>query len=103
MARKVIAINLATTGNVVTAVANQTIRIYGAVILNGVATAQTVTATDKSGGTSVLRLPSSIGGGLVLGGPDAAEPLWVMEVNTAFALTLAANTQVDGTVWYTQG
>lgn len=104
MAKKVAIINLAATGDVVAATAGQTIRVYGVVILNGAATAQTVTiGGDLSGGSHAYRLPSSLGGGVVIGGPSEQEPLFTLATGAAFTLTLTANTQVDGGCWFTKG
>ena len=101
--------NIATSSQnenaVVAAVAGKRVKVYKFVIVNGAATAQTITIKDKASGSTLatLYLPSSIGGGLVLGNGSTSEcPVFMSVDGGAFIVNLSAATAVGGFVQYTQ-
>jgi hypothetical protein len=80
------------------------IRIHRVVIVNNVATAQAIIVKDGTTAvTGTMGLPSSIGGGLVLGDMPGTTPLWVLSQNAAFTINLSAATSVGGFVTYSLG
>ena len=101
--------NIATSSSgenaVVAAVAGKRVKVYKFVIVNGAATAQTITIKDKASGSTLatLYLPSSIGGGDVLGNGDLSQcPEFVSADGGAFIVNLSAATAVGGYCKYTQ-
>lgn len=100
--------NIATSSSgenaIVAAVSGQQVRVWRFVIVNGAASAQTITIKDAAGGNTIatLYLPSSIGGGLVLGNGDTSQcPVFRSVTSGAFIVNLSAATAVGGFVQYT--
>jgi hypothetical protein len=93
--------NTAATQTVIPAVAGKRIVVYGYVLFNGVATAQSV--QFKSGSTllaGVQQLPLSVGGGAVVYTGDQSISLFMTNIGDALSLTMTAATQVGGHISY---
>lgn len=87
----------------IAAVTGMQIRVYYATLLNTVATAQTVTVKDKASGNTIgtFTLPSSIGGGVVLGDTTInSRPIFVTQTTADLILSLSAATAISGCLWY---
>ena len=98
-----VSISTINENTIVTAVANSTIKVYKALILNGAASAQTVTVKDKASGNTIatLTLPSSIGNGYNLGDGNVSDsPLFITQAGGALIFNLSAATQVSGFILY---
>lgn len=97
-----IAISTLGDNTVITGVAGDQIRVYRLILLNGVATAQTVTVKDGASTTlATLTLPSSVGGGPILADAgDTGAPWFVCSQGNNFVLNLSAATAVNGYVEY---
>ena len=90
---------------IVAAVTGSQVKVYKLVLINGAATAQTITIKDKASGATLatLYLPSSVGGGLILGNGNTSEcPVFRSVTSGAFIVNLSAATAVGGFVQYTQ-
>lgn len=90
---------------VVAGVTGEQVRVYRLVLINGAATAQTITIKDKASGSTIatLYLPSSVGGGLILGNGNTSEcPVFSSVAGGAFIVNLSAATAVGGFVQYEQ-
>jgi hypothetical protein len=93
-------ISLSADGELVPAVAGKRIVVLGYVIVNNVATAQTVSFQSASTDiTGIMGLPSSIGGGI---SAHAAHGRCLFKTNKGEALNLnvSAATAVAGHVYY---
>lgn len=100
-------ISISTSGDqtAITAVTGSTIKVWRAVLINGVATAQTVIVKDAAGGNTLGTFPlaSAIGGGVNLGAGDMSHaPVWVTAAGGALTFNLSASTALSGELWYTQ-
>lgn len=95
--------NTAATQSVIPAVAGKRIYVLGYIILNGVATAQTIqfkSGTNLLGG--VMALPSAVGGGVVAPVCSDDRCWFFTDPGAAFSMVMSAGTQVAGHVVYTQ-
>lgn len=86
---------------IVPAVAGKKIAVLGYVVVNGVATGQTI--TWKSGSTAIsgaMPLPQSVGGGLSVPAGHPQVGYFTTAESAALVLTMSAATQVSGHVAY---
>lgn len=86
---------------VVTGIPGKRIIVFGYVLINGVATAQSI--VFKSGTTAlsgVKQLPLSVGGGIVAAPGDASLCYFLTAPGDNLVLTTTAATQVGGHVAY---
>lgn len=102
------AINITAAGDntIVAAVAGKLITVIGLLLMNGVATAQSVTVKDGTGGTaqSGPMALSTSGAPLLLPDQGLGSFDYFQTSNPAnnLVLNLSAATQVGGVVWYIQ-
>ena len=89
--------------SVAAAVTGSTHRVYRLILLNGAASAQTVSVKDKASGSTLgtFSLPSTIGGGIVLSASSSEDPLFVTVTSGALIVNQSAATLVTGYVQYT--
>lgn len=93
--------NTAATQTLIPAVTGKRIAVFAYVLVNGVATAQTVqfkSNTTNLGG--VIALPSSVGGGLVASTGDPRIAWFVTGDGVALTMVMSAATQVGGHIVY---
>lgn len=93
--------NTAATQTLVPAVAGKRIAVFAYVLVNGVATAQTIqfkSNTTNLGG--VIALPSSVGGGVVASTGDHNLAWFVAGDSVALTMVMSAATQVGGHLVY---
>lgn len=79
------------------------IRIWRICIVNGVATAQSITIKDGASNalSGVMPLPTSVGGQLTFG--DGNNPLWILGDGNGLVINLLNATNVAGFIHYTLG
>jgi len=77
-------------------------KVYRLVLLNGAASAMTVSVKDAASGTTLgtFALPSSIGGGIVLSANTDQEPWFETATSGALIINQSVGTLVTGYVQY---
>lgn len=93
--------NTIATQTLVTGVAGKRIVVYGYLIDNGVATAQSIQFKSGSNNlTGVMQLPQQIGGVINDASGSDSTALFVTDVGATLGLAMTAATQVGGYVSY---